>query len=41
MTVASQLETAVKVVCPIDGVSIGNPADKLTWRIDFKPTWTR
>jgi hypothetical protein len=26
---------------PIDGVSIGKPNNKLTWRIDFKPEATK
>ncbi|GEM_PF-5587328 len=26
---------AISAVCPIDGVAIGDPADKSTWRIDF------
>lgn len=37
ISVATSLEEAVKVVCPIFGVCIGNVADKQTWRIDFKP----
>jgi hypothetical protein len=30
------LDTAVKAVCPIHGVSFGRVGDKATWRIDFK-----
>lgn len=30
------LDAALKAVCPIDGVSIGDWADKSTWRVDFK-----
>ena len=36
MSIAAALDAAVKAVCPIDGVSIGVPGDKATWRIDFK-----
>jgi hypothetical protein len=32
---AITLDAAVRAVCPISGVSIGNPNDKTTWRIDF------
>ena len=35
VTLAEELDGAIKVVCPIDGVSIGIPLDKTTWRIDF------
>lgn len=31
-----ELDQAIKTVCPIDGVSIGNRADRSTWRIDFR-----
>jgi len=41
MWVAAQLDQAVKAVCPIDGVSIGRPDDKTTWRIDFRPEATK
>ncbi len=34
-TLLPRLHAAVSAVCPILGVSIGDPADKLTWRIDF------
>lgn len=37
---ASKLHEAVAAVCPIDGVAIGDPADKATWRIDFRPAAT-
>lgn len=32
----SKLDSAVKAVCPIHGVSVGDAADKATWRIDHK-----
>lgn len=35
-----ELNQALKAVCPIDGVSVGQVADKSTWRIDFKPEAT-
>lgn len=35
INVAAALDEAVKVVCPITGVSIGNRSDKTTWNIDF------
>ena len=34
------LDIRVKIVAPIDGVEIGDHADKSTWRIDFKPEAT-
>jgi len=34
------LDQQIKVVCPIDGVSLGRKDDKSTWRIDFKPEAT-
>lgn len=37
---ALRLHEAVEAVAPIDGVSIGDPKDKKTWRADFKPTAT-
>ena len=40
MTIAAQLEQALRAVCPIDGVSLGNLADKSTWRIDFHASAT-
>ena len=30
-----KLHDAIAAVCPIVGVSIGDPGDKTTWRIDF------
>jgi len=36
MKIASKLNDAIRAVCPIQGVSIGNKDDKQTWRIDFK-----
>lgn len=38
--IAAKIDAAVKAVCPIYGVSVGNPADKSTWSIDFKPEAT-
>jgi hypothetical protein len=36
-----RLDAAVRAVCPaIDGVSIGNWADRGTWRVDFQPAAT-
>ena len=32
---ASLLHAKIAAVCPIDGVSIGDPANAKTWRIDF------
>jgi len=29
------LHAKIAAICPIDGVSIGDPADVKTWRIDF------
>lgn len=37
---ASILQAKLSLVCPIDGVAIGDPADASTWRIDFHPTAT-
>ena len=34
------LYNTISAVCPIRGVSIGVPATKSTWRIDFDPTAT-
>lgn len=34
--ITDAVTAAVAAVCPIDGVSICNIADKSTWRIDFK-----
>lgn len=35
--IAASLDATIKAVCPlIDGVSVGDPADKGTWRIDFR-----
>jgi hypothetical protein len=34
------LNNAVAAVCPIDGLAVGDPADKATWRIDFDPSAT-
>lgn len=40
-TVAQRLVEAISVVCPIDGVSLGDLADKTTWRIDYKASATQ
>ena len=40
MNLAANLDAAIKVVCPIYGVSIGREDDRQTWRIDFKPEAT-
>ena len=34
------LHQQLAAVCPIDGVSVGNPADKATWSIQFHSTAT-
>lgn len=39
-TPAARLEKRIAKVCPIAGVSIGNMADKSSWRIDFRPEAT-
>lgn len=36
-TTAARLHAALAAICPIEGVAIGNPADRKTWRIDFAP----
>ena len=41
MSLATQLDYSIKQVCPIDGVSIGDPNNKNTWRIDFKQEATQ
>lgn len=41
MTVAAQLDTALRAVAPITGVSIGRRDDKATWRLDFAPEATQ
>ena len=37
---ATLLHAKIAAVCPIDGVSIGDPADPKTWRIDFSVSAT-
>ena len=37
----AKLHEAIAAVCPIQGVSVGNAADKGTWRIDFDPAATQ
>lgn len=34
---ASTLDAAVRAICPIVGVAIGDPDNRVTWRIDFDP----
>lgn len=34
---AVALHERIAAICPITGVSIGDPADKRTWRVDFGP----
>lgn len=38
MKTASDLDSAIRQVCPIIGVSIGSYTDKGSWRIDFDPS---
>src|SRR5512146_2709829 len=35
-----QLDASIRAVCPIIGVSIGDPANSATWAIDFDPAAT-
>lgn len=35
MNIASDLDQAIRAVCPINGVSIGDEADRSTWSIDY------
>lgn len=37
---AGMIHQAVSVVCPIVGISMGNPSDRATWIIDFDPSAT-
>ena len=32
---ATLLHAKIASICPVDGISIGDPADSKTWRIDF------
>jgi hypothetical protein len=41
MTVTAKLDTALRAVAPISGVSIGRPDDKSSWRVDFLPQATQ
>lgn len=34
--IAADIDAAVRAVCPIHGVSVGDVAHRSTWRIDFK-----
>lgn len=36
----ANLDLMLRAIAPIDGISIGNEADKRTWRIDFAPEAT-
>ena len=40
MSLPSDVQAAVAVVCPVVGVSIGDQNDKSTWRVDFTPDAT-
>ena len=40
MNLASELHNHIAKVCPIDGVTIGDPADNSTWVINFKDSTT-
>lgn len=40
MTLAAALHKALQASAPIDGVSIGNDADKSTWKIQFNAAAT-
>lgn len=37
---AGKLHAALAALCPIAGVSVGDPDDRATWRIDFDPSAT-
>lgn len=41
MSIIAALDKAVRAVCPIDGVSIGNATDRLTWRFVPSPSATQ
>ncbi len=41
MSAASILQTQVIAVCPITGVSVGDVADRTTWRVDYDPSATQ
>lgn len=38
--IASKIYSEISIVCPIDGVSIGNTSDKSTWKINFSQSAT-
>jgi hypothetical protein len=40
VNIAGELHAALAKVCPIDGVSIGNPKDPSTWKPHFSATAT-
>ena len=35
-----KLDAAIRAVAPIDGISIGDPGNKATWAIQFRPEAT-
>ncbi len=40
MSLAESLTSAIKAVCPIEGISVARRDDRSTWRIDFAATAT-
>jgi hypothetical protein len=40
MSRITSLHRSIAAVCPIRGVSVVDPSDKATWRIDFDPSAT-
>lgn len=40
MSVTARLDSTIRAVCPIDGVSVGTPGDPATVRIDYRPEAT-
>lgn len=40
ITLTSKLDGAVRAVCPIDGISIGDPAFRATWNVAFSASAT-
>lgn len=40
MSLVTALDKAVRAVCPIDSVSLGNINDKATWKAQFSPAAT-
>lgn len=37
---ATELHIRISAVCPIDGVAVGDEADRSTWRVDYSPSAT-